>query len=161
MDKIIFTNPQDFGDEKTNVGKEMPSNATSANIDHHLPNDIGDHPFPNDIGDFPLPDDIPFKPEEPVPFPGTNPFTENHSTPMYGWVCPKCGSVLAPWVNQCPNCGPKVSTITYQPATQDPNFGFGNSVSTNVVNSGENTSVTQKKVITNYTTNFAGKPLYS
>lgn len=23
----------------------------------------------------------------------------------YGWICPKCGSVLAPWVRECPHCG--------------------------------------------------------
>lgn len=24
-----------------------------------------------------------------------------------GWVCPKCGSVYAPYVTECPRCSPK------------------------------------------------------
>lgn len=37
-------------------------------------------------------------------------FSEEHptNTPMipyqYGWICPKCGSVFAPHISQCPNC---------------------------------------------------------
>jgi len=23
---------------------------------------------------------------------------------QYGWICPKCGSVWAPWVDRCKNC---------------------------------------------------------
>lgn len=26
---------------------------------------------------------------------------------VYGWVCPKCGSVMAPWQNCCVHCKPK------------------------------------------------------
>ena len=25
----------------------------------------------------------------------------------YGWICPKCGRVFAPYVNQCPYCIPQ------------------------------------------------------
>jgi len=35
---------------------------------------------------------------------------------QYGWICPKCGSVWAPWVDQCKNC---VSTYDYIPITTD------------------------------------------
>lgn len=31
--------------------------------------------------------------------PSTNP---QYST--YGWICPKCGKVLAPWMQSCPDC---------------------------------------------------------
>lgn len=35
--------------------------------------------------------------------------SENNAMPYeganaYGWICPKCGSVLAPWVWQCDRC---------------------------------------------------------
>lgn len=32
----------------------------------------------------------------------------------YGWICPKCGRVLAPHVSSCPNCSPATTiNITY------------------------------------------------
>ena len=32
----------------------------------------------------------------------------------YGWICPKCGSVLAPHVSSCPHCSPATTiNITY------------------------------------------------
>lgn len=36
-----------------------------------------------------------------------------------GWICPKCGSVYAPWVTECVRCGNHVHieyvpTITYK-----------------------------------------------
>ena len=32
---------------------------------------------------------------------------------QYGWVCPKCGSVWAPWQQQCLQCGANTTwTIT-------------------------------------------------
>lgn len=30
---------------------------------------------------------------------------QTHDGLNYGWICPKCGSVLAPWVRECPHCG--------------------------------------------------------
>lgn len=29
----------------------------------------------------------------------------------YGWVCPKCGCVLAPWISECPHHLPIQATI--------------------------------------------------
>ena len=32
----------------------------------------------------------------------------------YGWVCPKCGAVMAPWQDICPHCMPPMElTCTY------------------------------------------------
>ena len=41
--------------------------------------------------------------------------TFTNPTIMYGWVCPKCGSVWSPFTSQCGNCA--TSTISY--TTQD------------------------------------------
>ena len=42
------------------------------------------------------------------PLPATN------KTTMYGWICPKCGRVLAPHVDSCPHCSPVTTiNITY------------------------------------------------
>lgn len=31
-------------------------------------------------------------------------YTINSSTIQYGWKCPACGAVMAPWQNTCVNC---------------------------------------------------------
>ena len=31
-------------------------------------------------------------------------YTVNNSTIQYGWKCPACGAVMAPWQNTCVNC---------------------------------------------------------
>ena len=31
---------------------------------------------------------------------------------IYGWVCPKCGSVMSPWTDVCPNCTKQDWNIT-------------------------------------------------
>lgn len=33
----------------------------------------------------------------------------------YGWICPKCGCVLAPWVRECPHHLPIQGTISTIP----------------------------------------------
>ena len=37
------------------------------------------------------------------------PNTENNNglNQNLGWICPKCGAVLAPWKNECHHCAPK------------------------------------------------------
>lgn len=34
------------------------------------------------------------------------------TTSPEGWVCPKCGSVMAPWMPTCPNCKGRISQET-------------------------------------------------
>lgn len=38
-----------------------------------------------------------------------------------GWICPKCGAVLAPWTMECPHCRPGLNKITTSPNTS-PSF---------------------------------------
>ena len=63
------------------------------------------------VGDWPpspQPGDWPPSPTPCDPLPATN------KTTMYGWICPKCGAVLAPHVNSCPHCSPATTiNITY------------------------------------------------
>ena len=38
------------------------------------------------------------------------------SAVQYGWKCPVCGAVMAPWQNACVNCpGKTTTTINYEP----------------------------------------------
>lgn len=65
---------------------------------------IGDPP----PGTIPHIGDWPPSPTPCDPLPATN------KTTMYGWVCPKCGAVLAPHVSSCPYCSPATTVnITY------------------------------------------------
>ena len=66
---------------------------------------IGDPPpgtIPQ-VGDWP-----------PAPQPGDWPLTPTPNPLNYGWICPKCGRVLAPHVDSCPHCSePTTINITY------------------------------------------------
>ena len=43
---------------------------------------------------------------------------------QYGWKCPSCGAVMAPWQNSCINC-----SGTYQPSCS-PSITWGDSTKT-------------------------------
>ena len=65
---------------------------------------IGDPP----PGTIPHIGDWPPSPTPCDPLPATN------KTTRYGWICPKCGAVLAPHVSSCPHCSPATTiNITY------------------------------------------------
>lgn len=74
---------------------------------------IGD-PLPHEtpyIGDYPgwMDNGPGDKPPYTIPMPHYPPEPIN-----YGWICPKCGRVLAPHVNSCPHCSaPTTINITY------------------------------------------------
>lgn len=45
-------------------------------------------------------------------------YTINNPAIQYGWKCPVCGAVMAPWQNSCVNCSKKDYTpphIDYEP----------------------------------------------
>ena len=159
---------------RRDVVEDTQTTASINEAGHRLPDDI-QNPLPDDITrplfdsvPPPLPDD--FKtPFDIPPFHHQYQWEPNKQapgsvTPMYGWVCPRCGSVHAPWVNSCPYCGPKTVTRTNTgstcPCDGNPMDGFGYSVCTNKVSdSDSNTRVTQKE-ITDYSINYTGKALY-
>lgn len=72
---------------------------------------------------------------EPEPIPYTFPlgqytFYPSYKPPEYGWICPKCGGVYAPFMPQCTKCigEDKYSTDTdtnTQRCQCDPNYGEG------------------------------------
>ena len=63
---------------------------------------VGDWPPSPQPGDWP-----------PSPTP-CDPLPSYPGSMNYGWVCPKCGAVLAPHVSSCPHCSPATTiNITY------------------------------------------------
>ena len=67
------------------------------------------------IGD-PTPGELPYwAPFTPDPFHLNPPYKQNN----YGWICPKCGRVLAPYVDSCKFCGS--GTVTTPVTTTNPN----------------------------------------
>ena len=69
---------------------------------------LGETPY---IGDYPglMDNGSGDKPPYTIPMPHYPPDSIN-----YGWICPKCGRVLAPHVNSCPYCSePTTINITY------------------------------------------------
>lgn len=42
----------------------------------------------------------------------------------YGWICPKCGAVMAPWKSNCDYCIPNFNITAQQPSCWD-NRGSG------------------------------------
>ena len=55
-----------------------------------------------------------------------------------GWICPKCGAVMAPWKPNCINCTGNEITITQI----DPmlNFKLNQKVISQILNKGEETN---------------------
>lgn len=41
-----------------------------------------------------------------------------------GWICPKCGSVYAPWMFECRKCNKPVVRINHpEPSPTEPQYG--------------------------------------
>ena len=58
----------------------------------------------------------------------------NQQGGFYGWICPKCGAVMSPYINYCVNC----TKITEPSCSSNPYYGgwtyFTNSVKDNISN---------------------------
>lgn len=62
----------------------------------------------------PLPGEAPYIGDWPHSPKITDPIPNCPGNMNYGWVCPKCGRVLAPHVSSCPHCSPATTVnITY------------------------------------------------
>ncbi len=70
----------------------------------------------------------------------------NPQTPnvQYGWACPRCGKINAPWANQC-TCHRETTTIWSSTTTSNPNINIKSnsitmdkdSISTYTIHNGE------------------------
>lgn len=40
-----------------------------------------------------------------------NPIDGFDLTPQYGWICPRCNAVMAPWQGWCLNCKSQTATV--------------------------------------------------
>ena len=55
-----------------------------------------------------------------------------------GWVCPKCGAVMAPWKPSCINCiGNKITITQIDPRL---NFKLNQTITSQILNKGEETN---------------------
>lgn len=112
---VLTSNPPQSQLRCKSCGHYFSSGIKTDLVDHDALNKVYDEvkktfgisdirdPLPGEtpyIGDYwPMPD---------IPLRGTN------KAVMYGWVCPKCGAVLAPHVSSCPHCSPATTiNITY------------------------------------------------
>ena len=59
----------------------------------------------------------PFTPA-PDPFHLNPPYKQNN----YGWICPKCGRVMAPFIDSCKFCGEENNTLTTPITNTNPNI---------------------------------------
>ena len=65
-------------------------------------------------------------------------YNHNSNIIQFGWKCPECGAIMAPWQNTCVNCtGKNQSPIEYHTAT--PNITIKPDEITNVPNISWNT----------------------
>ena len=67
---------------------------------------VGDWPPAPQVGDWP-PYSYPEVPEVDPPYPSTP-----RKDSSVGWICPKCGSCLAPHISSCPYCSRTTTATT-------------------------------------------------
>ena len=91
------------------------------------------------VGD-PTPGESPYwVPFTPDPFKLNPPYKQNN----YGWICPKCGRVMAPFVDSCKFCGGEENnTLTTPITTTNPNtFNLNDYLSNGINDSNSVTAV--------------------
>ena len=52
----------------------------------------------------------------------TEPFS--NSPGLYGWICPKCGAVMSPYTDCCPNCTKRDFEITCSTSSTSPTHNY-------------------------------------
>lgn len=116
---ILTSNPPQTQLRCKSCGHYFSSGCKTDLIDHDALNKVYDEVKKSfgisDIRD-PLPGEAPYIgdwPPSPIPCDPIN-IPNSPNTLNYGWICPKCGRVLAPHVSSCPNCSPATTiNITY------------------------------------------------
>lgn len=129
---VLTSNPPQYQCECKDCGKAFYSGSAKV-IDFRHDQSILNIPKIED----PLPGESPYwTPFTPDPFKLNPPYKQNN----YGWICPKCGRVLAPHLDSCKFCGS--GTVTTPVTVTNPNtFNLNDYLSKSINDSNSVTAI--------------------